>query len=845
MNNRSFRRIATGMVGWTVVLLTMLIASVRHAEAHAFGVRYDLPVPLGLYLLAAGSAVAFSFVIIAVFVRAPTHAPAQPERRFLPFLPERSRVGEVIAVFLFLLVIAAGWFGNQNPLRNFAPAAVWIIWWVGFVYASALFGSVWAAVNPWAALFAWAETIVRRPLSLRLRYPDWLDCWPAIFFLIVFVWLELIFPYSASPFWIATLAALYSLVTWTGMVMFGRTVWLERGEAFAVYFGVYGRLSLFSRKPAPSRAAPPLVLFLLSSVMFDGFLDTPLWTAIAKTLPGGSMVGATLGLIVMWLLFCASYYAISALMGVLAGNEHSRNEVARAFAFTLVPIALAYQIAHYLTYILIQGQYIIPLASDPFGRGWDLLGTAGYRVNIAIVGPRFAWATAVTAIVLGHIDAIWLAHKRALTFFRAPRRALRSQYAMTALMVGFTVFSLTIVAQPIVENVTKDVGPPPAQVAVPADAIIPVPGSGLFRPVGPGQVARARLRFRVLLSPFHDGMEMTAADVLYAYSFAWRWSTGEKADPAVAATTALARQHIVGLSVIGINSTSNSIRFGDLALTRPLLDVDVYANVDPADPDSTAALVPPWSTVPWTVLALMNEAATRGWAAFSQAEAEREGVPWLDLVRDQDLLPRLAGLVAEFARTGYRPKPLESLVSVKEARARWAALEDFYRQNHNFLVTNGPYELKSWSADGAALTAWRDLRYPLGVGSFDYLPIPRRAYITKVQRTPAGDLRLSVEVEAAHKFARSYELTREPLRDLASDPLVVGPIDVVCHWLVRAKTGEVIVAGTTAPDENGRIVVPIGGQLRPGTYTIEAEVLVGGNAINVEIARIPYIVHGW
>ncbi len=844
-HNPSWIRIATGMVGWSIALMTMLMASARDADAHAFGVRYDLPVPLGLYLLSAGSAVAFSFVVIALFVRAPAAVPTQSGRRFLPVLPERSRPGEAISVFLFLLVIAAGWFGNQNPLRNFAPAAVWIIWWVGFVYLSALFGNVWAAANPWAALFAWAETIARRPLSLRLRYPARLDCWPAIFLLIVFVWIELIFPYSASPFWIATLAALYSLLTWIGMILFGRTAWLEHGEAFAVYFGVYGRLSPFSRKPPPSRAAPPLVLFLLSSVMFDGFLDTPLWTAIAMRLPGSSTVNATLGLIVMWLLFGAAYYAISALMAALAGNEHAPEEVARAFAFTLVPIALAYQIAHYLTYILIQGQYIIPLASDPFGHGWDLLGTAGYRVNIAIVGPRFAWAIALGAIVLGHIGAIWLAHKRALTFFRTPRRALRSQYAMTALMVGFTVFSLTIIAQPIVENVAKDLGAPPTQVAVPADAIIPVAGSGLFRPVGPGQVARARLRFRVLLSPFHDGTEMTAADVLYAYSFAWRWSSGKNADPAVAAATALARQRIVGLKVVGTNNISNAIRFGDLTLTRPLLDLDVYAYVDPADPDSTAALVPPWSTVPWTVLALMNQAATRGWAAFSQAEAEREGVPWLDLVRDRTLLPRLAGLVAEFARTGYRPKAIESLVSVKEARARWAALEDFYRQNHNFLVTNGPYELTSWSADGAALTAWRDLRYPLGVGSFDYLPIPRRAYITKVQRTPAGDLRLSVEVEAVHKFARSYKLVREPLPDLASDPLVVGPIDVVCHWLVRGKTGEVVVAGTTAPDGNGRIVVPVGGQLRPGTYTVAAEVLVGGNAINAQIVHIPYTAHSW
>ncbi|MGH7080975.1 MAG: hypothetical protein ACREFV_00745 [Acetobacteraceae bacterium] len=830
------------MIGRILLTVGLLIAAAHRAEAHAFGIRYNLPVPLGLYLLGAGAAVAVSFVVIALFVRAPALAPTERKRRLLPVVPERWRVGEVLSVFLFLLVIASGWFGNQNPLRNFAPVAVWIIFWVAGVYVCTLVGNLWAAANPWAALFAWAEALARRPLSLGLRYPAWLDCWPGIIFLIGFVWIELIFPYSASPFWIATLAALYSLVTWIGMAIFGRTVWLERGEGFALYFGVYARLSPFSRKAPPSKATPALILFILSSVMFDGFLDTPLWTAIAKPIPGPPTLAESLGLIVMWLLFLAAYYAISALMAVLAGREHSTGEVARDFAYTLVPIALAYQIAHYLTYLLIQGQYIIALASDPFGRGWNVLGTLGYRVNIAIVGPQFAWFSAVGAIVIGHIAAISLAHRRALGVFSAPRPALRSQYAMTALMVGFTVFSLTIIAQPIVENVTKVVGPPPASVAVPADAIAPVPGSGLFQAVGPGHRARAHLRFQVLLSPFHDGTEMTAADVLYAYSFAWRWSSGQGADPAVAATTALARKSLVGLKVVGTNSVSKAIRFANLTLTRPLLVVDVYANVNPDDPDSTAAFAPPWTTVPWTVLTLMNEAAKHRWAAFSEAEARREGVPWLDLVRDPRLEARLDALVKEFARTGYRPRALESMVSVKDARARWTALGKFYQERHHLLVTNGPYELKSWSDDGATLTAWRDLRYPLGVGSFDYLPIPRRAYITKVQRAPNGDLRLSVEVEALNKFARSYQLKREPLQEYISDPMVVGPINIVSRWLVRSKTGEVIIAGTTAPNKEGKIVLPVGGDLFPGTYIVEAEVLIDGNAMNVKTISLSYTV---
>jgi hypothetical protein len=95
------------------------------------------------------------------------------------------------------------------------------------------------------------------------------------------------------------------------------------------------------------------------------------------------------------------------------------------------------------------------------------------------------------------------------------------------------------------------------------------------------------------------------------------------------------------------------------------------------------------------------------------------------------------------------------LVSVDEAKRRWAALAAFYQAHGHFLVTNGPYELKAWSTDSVNLSVFRDLSYPLGVGSFDAYAIPRRAFITKVEREN-GRLRLFAEIETIMKFQRSY-----------------------------------------------------------------------------------------
>ena len=101
--------------------------------------------------------------------------------------------------------------------------------------------------------------------------------------------------------------------------------------------------------------------------------------------------------------------------------------------------------------LMISGQYVIPLASDPFGYGWDLFGSADYRVDIGIIGVRFVWYSAATAIVVGHVIAVVLAHVVALRQFATPRAALWSQLPMLVLMVGYTLLSMFILAQPIVE----------------------------------------------------------------------------------------------------------------------------------------------------------------------------------------------------------------------------------------------------------------------------------------------------------------------------------------------------------------------------------------------------------
>ena len=483
-------------------------------EAHGFGDRYDLPVPFSLWVGGAAIAVVLSFLIMGLFLRGPAIAGGYPRLNLLRWRAARILVdprlwwaGRTICVALLALTIAAGFFGIQDPTRNMAPTAVWVIWWVGIAYLSALLGNVWMIVNPWSTLFASVERFIDSGIERRYGYPRALGVWPAVLLFGGFAWTELAFNGRAVPAQLALLIVGYSLITWAGMAVFGRSVWLSHADPFATAFGLLARfapielrvsdlrwcrlcdgqcagaggcvncLECFVQAPQSERELnlrPPasglldaddvtpsmvvFVLMLLATVTFDGFMATGPWSVIENSLyaiaPGGPepklTFAVTTGLVCFIVLFILIYRIFA--RGIAAAAEHwSSSRVASLFVLSLVPIAVAYHLAHYISYLLIQGQLAIPLASDPFGFGWNLLGTAGFRPDIGLVNARVAWYTAVVAIVAGHIVAVYIGHVVALREFRDHEAVIKSQFVMLVLMVGYTTASLWILAQPIIE----------------------------------------------------------------------------------------------------------------------------------------------------------------------------------------------------------------------------------------------------------------------------------------------------------------------------------------------------------------------------------------------------------
>ena len=208
------------------------------ASAHGFGERYELPLPLALFLSASGLVVLVSFVVMPLFLKQGADFRSYPRLDLL-----RTQVGgtlaarpvvlilRLVALFFYALVIIAGLAGEQRAFKNIAPIMVWAISWVGFAYAAALVGNLWALINPFDTLYRWAERMCRRPLGLGLHYPAALGQWPAVTLFLAFAWLELISESADTPATLATLLLAYSALTWSGMFLFGREEWLQRSSA--------------------------------------------------------------------------------------------------------------------------------------------------------------------------------------------------------------------------------------------------------------------------------------------------------------------------------------------------------------------------------------------------------------------------------------------------------------------------------------------------------------------------------------------------------------------------------------------------------------------------------------
>ncbi len=453
------------------------------AAAHTGERGFVMLLPTGRYILGGALAVGLSFCVMAIV----------PSRAFARFVSLRWPIAciggapplwpSALVLALFAALVGAGFAGTRDPLANPLPPTVWSLWWVGFTYAVALFGDLWRVLNPWRALHRIATALPGLALWREFppfAYPARLGRWPAVVVFFAFAWFELIYPAPMDPAVLALACTAYALVTLAAMLAFGAAPWLEKAEAFSVYFRMVGWLSPFVVEEAEGRSAGrrlalgvpcaglfradrldlgmvAFVLLALGTVSFDGLALTFWWlTLIGENpleYPGRTSLVAvnTLGLAGMWLVL-ATVYAVAVRAGAAVAPGAGMPSFNRT-VMSIVPIAFAYHFAHYLPFFLVDGQHALRALSDPFGLGWNLLGFRDWHVTASFLARhdtvQAIWNLQVAAIVLGHVAAVCIAHAIALAQLRGARTALASQIPMTVLMVGYTVFGLWLLSTPV------------------------------------------------------------------------------------------------------------------------------------------------------------------------------------------------------------------------------------------------------------------------------------------------------------------------------------------------------------------------------------------------------------
>ncbi len=465
------------------------------AQAHSFGKLYNLPVPFWLYVYGAAAALLVSFLVVAYFVTAHPQQSGDSGRdigdtAWLRLL-RRWRVLtllKALSLGSLLLCLLTGFFGSRNPYTNINMTLFWIVFVLVFTYLTALLGEIYAAINPWRLLAQGIGRLWPAVLQGRYRYPQRLAWWPALLLYLAFIWIEL-FGYT-RPFSLAAILLIYSAINLCGVWLVGAATWFRYGEFFGVFLHLVAKMAPLEYRPQERGAArlrlrPPFtgllhdsaadtslllfVPFMLSSTAFDGLHDTAPWMrwfwidlyGWLKPVVGDNplvaypllqpwyLAWATLCLLASPFLYAAVYLLFIRLSKFAAGSTLSTRELALRFAYTLLPIALVYNITHYYTLVLSQGSKMLSLVSDPFGIGWNLFGTAYWLRAPIIPNAGTVWHTQVGLIVFGHIVSVYLAHLQALRCFPSRRQALLSQLPMLLLMVLFTTFGLWILSQPI------------------------------------------------------------------------------------------------------------------------------------------------------------------------------------------------------------------------------------------------------------------------------------------------------------------------------------------------------------------------------------------------------------
>jgi hypothetical protein len=449
-------------------LAAVSLAAPAPAAAHGLTGYYVSPLPLVVYIGGAALAVGLSFAFVILRggdTTVPEPGPSRHVPRWLVLLLK------AIGLVGWLWILAQTVVGGTSA-ADVSSLFLWVYGWVGIAMISAFIGPAWSWIDPFTTLHDIGATVLRL-VGLRgwkpAPWPSRLALWPAVVGFAFFVWLELVAQVEQG---LGVVLMGYTVLTLLGMAQFGRDAWRAKGETFSVWFGTLGRLAPIVLDGPPELATVRvrrfasglfttdwgidrivLVAIGTGSIIYDGLSQTQVWFDVFGL---QSVASGTLTLIGFLGLLVVVVLAVGRLIGP-AG-----------LGAGLLPIAVGYLVAHYLTYLLVDGQRILNAISDPFQLGWDIFGTAFHEPTGAWIPPSLLWTVQLVAVVGGHVIGAWAGHVMAIRTSPglSEQSIRRRQVPLAILMVALTSLTLWSLGQSVV------VAPEEAGLAVPPTALV-------------------------------------------------------------------------------------------------------------------------------------------------------------------------------------------------------------------------------------------------------------------------------------------------------------------------------------------------------------------------------------
>jgi hypothetical protein len=429
----------------------------QYLLAHGVGRVYELPLPLPLYLGAAAVTVLVSF---AIRMLVPEEA-AGEESRVVGEGGARviARVLGIIAVVFFILTLLSGAIVRERGL-TFSPLAFWVGLIVGITVLSVLLGGIWQRIDPWAL----AERTYRiEDAEVTPRSSPW---WVGPVGVYILFWFELVSNVGFESFWVVVALVLYSLFAFSFRtalgerwalvdplsILFGfaaRTSPLRIDESGVFYRGMLGGLD--EKGPMPL-ALYTSVFLLLGSTTLDNVQETVGWSSFLSNTGLDSLPEVLVDSVAL-LLFALPFFGLFMLATVAShrwtGKRDSAGSLGRHLGWSLIPIGVAYVLAHNAPLVMTGGPQLLRALSDPFQKGWNLLGTSDMMAGY-LPSPKLVWFIEIALIVAGHILGVIAAHRTAVRLADDRGDALKGELPLTLLMATFTITTLWLLAQPLV-----------------------------------------------------------------------------------------------------------------------------------------------------------------------------------------------------------------------------------------------------------------------------------------------------------------------------------------------------------------------------------------------------------